>query len=92
MVNQTHKKVVRHLKMGQLNKIIKKKKKELEIIDRHIFIRFLYKCKTVDETCEFMGISLSIGHRWLNRWNDEECDGLFNRYSNDGRKSKLTED
>jgi transposase len=91
MVNQIQKKVVRHLKMGQLNKIIKKKKKELEIIDRLIFIRFLYKGKTVDETCDFMDISLSTGHRWLDRWNEEGCDGLFNRYSNGGRKSKLTE-
>jgi transposase len=92
MVNQIQKKVIKHLKIGKLNKIIKHKKKEAEILDKLIFIRLLYKNKTVEEACDLMDISLSTGHRWLDRWNDDACEGLFNRYSNGGRKAKLTDE
>jgi transposase len=92
MLNQIQKKVVKHLKKGKLNKIIRKKQKEIEIVDRLIFIRLLYKGKTVEKASELMDISLSTGHRWLDRWNEDGCEGLYNRYSNGGKKAKLTDE
>jgi transposase len=92
MANQIQKKVVKHLEIVKLNNIIKNKKKEIEFVDKLIFINLMCKGKTVEKACELMDISLSAGHHWLDRWNEEGCDGLYNRYSNDGRKSKLTND
>ncbi|MCL2114817.1 MAG: IS630 family transposase [Methanobrevibacter sp.] len=42
--------------------------------------------------CERMDISLPTGHKWLDRWNDEGYEGLYPKYKNCGRPSKLSDE
>jgi transposase len=90
MVNQIQKKVELHIKKGKLNKLIKEHEQEAAVLNKLHFIRLLYKGKTVEEACELEEVSLSTGHRWLDEWNDGGYDGLYPKYKNGGRKSKLT--
>ncbi|MDR2623208.1 MAG: helix-turn-helix domain-containing protein [Methanobrevibacter sp.] len=53
-----------------MNKIISRHQQEGDVLKKLIFIRFLYRKKTVEEACELMEISLSTGHRWLDEWNE----------------------
>lgn len=89
MVNQIQKKVIRHLRPKDLKKIIRKKEIEASVLEKLLFIQILYKGKWVDEACDLMDISLSTGHRWLDEWNDGSVEGLYPKYHNGGRKSKL---
>jgi len=91
MVGKVQKQVVKHLKLGVLNKYIKKKEKDAEVLRKLYFIKKLYKGEKIADACKLMDISLPTGHNWLDRWNEEGYSGLFPKYFNCGRPSKLSD-
>jgi transposase len=92
MVNKIQKKVIKHVKKTNLNKKINEYQINPQVLKKLFFIRFLYNGETVEKACELQEISLSTGHRWLDRWNESGYEGLLPKYGNCGRKSKLTDD
>jgi putative transposase len=91
MVGKVQKVVVKHLKPGVLDSYIKKKEKDADVLRKLYFIRELYKGEKIADACKSLGISLPTGHNWLDKWNEEGYDGLFPKYFNGGRPSKLSE-
>jgi putative transposase len=91
MVGKVQKQVVKHLKPKVLNKYIKKKEKDADVLRKLYFIKKLYKGEKIADACKEMEISLPTGHNWLDRWNEEGYIGLFPKYYNGGRPSKLSD-
>lgn len=91
MVGMVQKKVVKHLKHSVLNKYIKKKEKDADVLRKLYFIKKLYEGEKIADACKLMDISLPTGHSWLDRWNEEGYSGLFPKYFNGGRPSKLSD-
>jgi putative transposase len=92
MVGKIQKKVIKHLNRKTLNKCINKKEKSADVLRKLYFIRNLYKGKRIETACKNSEISLPTGHKWLDRWNEEGYEGLYSKYSNGGRPSKLSSD
>ena len=91
MVGKVQKVVVKHLKPVVLDSYIKKKEKDADVLRKLYFIRELYKGERIADACKSLDISLPTGHNWLDRWNEEGYDGLFPKYFNGGRPSKLSD-
>jgi len=92
MVGMPQKKIEYHLDPKELNKCINKKEKEVDILRKLYVIRDLYKRKKPENICEKRDISLPTLHKWWDRWNEEGYEGLFPKYYNGGRPSKLSFD
>jgi putative transposase len=92
MSGRVQKKLVKHINRKKLDKCINKKEKEAEVLRKLYFIRQLYKGKKIEIGAEKCGISLPTAHKWLDRWNEEGYVGLFPKYSNGGRPSKLSDE
>jgi putative transposase len=90
MVGMPQKKIERHLHPKELNKCINKKEKEVDILRKLYVIRDLYKGKKPEIICKNRDISLPTLHKWWDRWNEEGYSGLFPKYYNGGRHSKLS--
>lgn len=91
MVGKVQKVVVKHLKQDVLDECIKKKEKDADVLRRLYFVNKLYKGKKIADACKSLDISLPTGHKWLDRWNEEGYHGLFPKYFNGGRPSKLSD-
>jgi len=81
--------LVRHENVSELTQLIKKKEKDVRVLKRLYFIRFLYNGLSVEESAENVGIRKSTGYQWLDRWNKEGYDGLAPKFAG-GRPSKLS--
>ncbi|MCL2116574.1 MAG: winged helix-turn-helix domain-containing protein [Methanobrevibacter sp.] len=90
MVGMPQKKIEYHLNPKELNKCINKKEKEVEVLRKLYVIKDLYKMKKPENICKKRGISLPTLHRWWDLWNEEGYEGLFPKYYNSGRHSKLS--
>ncbi|MDR2623597.1 MAG: helix-turn-helix domain-containing protein [Methanobrevibacter sp.] len=90
MVGKIQKEVHKHINGKKLNKYINKLEKEASVLRKLYFIRYLYKGKKIDVACKKCGITLPTGHNWLDKWNEEGYDGLYPKYFNGGRPSKLS--
>ena len=90
MVGKTQKKVKKHLNPKKLNKCINKLEKEVDVLRKLYVIRDFYKEKKAVNISKNRGISLPTVHRWLDQWNNEGYDGLYPKYHNGGRHSKLS--
>lgn len=91
MVGKVQKVVVKHWEESVLDECIKKKEKDVDVLRRLYFIRELYRGERIADACKLLGISLPTGHNWLDRWNEEGYDGLFPKYFNSGRRSRLSD-
>ena len=81
--------LVRHENVGELTQLIKKKEKDVRVLKRLYFIRFLYNGLSVEESAENVGIRKSTGYQWLDIWNKKGYDGLAPTFAG-GRPSKMT--
>ena len=81
--------LVRHENVNELTQLIKNKEKDVRVLKRLYFIRFLYNGQSVEESAENVGIRKSTGYQWLDRWNKEGYDGLAPKFAG-GRPSKLS--
>jgi putative transposase len=92
MAGRVQKKLIRHIDEKELDDCINKKEKEVKVLRKLYFIRLLYNDEKIETVSEKCGISLPTAHSWLDRWNEEGYDGLFPKYSNCGRSSKLSDE
>ncbi len=73
-----------------LKKRIRKKEKNLKVLNRLHFINYLYNGCSIPEASEKLGITKQTGYIWLERWNKDGYEGLKPRFAG-GRPSKLTD-
>jgi putative transposase len=92
MVGKPQKKIKRHWNLKELNKHINKLEKSVDILRKLYVVRDLYKKKKPENICKKRGISLPTLHKWWDRWNEEGYEGLFPKYHNGGRPSKLSDE
>jgi len=92
MVNMVQKKVKNHLSKNKLKKLIKSFKNDCLMYKRFVFIDAVDSGKKVSEVCELLGITEPTGHKWLDVYNEEGPEGLYPKYKNSGRRSKLSDD
>ena len=85
-------KVKTHVKREKLDKLIKSHDQNSDVLKKLYFIRHLYDGKNVHEASELLDVSSSTGYRWLDQWNYEGYEGLYPKYKNAGRKSKLSDE
>ena len=83
--------VAKKISFGDLEKTIKGKEKELRVLNRLYFIRFLYQGCVIEEASEKLGITMPTAYEWLKRWNKSGYDGLVPNF-NGGPKPKLSEE
>ena len=83
--------ITKTISLNDLEKTIKEKEKELRILKRLYFIRFLYQGHVIEEASEKIGITVPTAYEWLKRWNKSGYDGLVPHFSG-GPKPKLSEE
>lgn len=83
-------KVRKWISSEELKERIRKKEKDVKVLNRLYFINQLYNGCSVPEASEKLGITKQTGYIWLERWNEEGYEGLIPRFSG-GRPSKITD-
>ncbi|MHC1567198.1 MAG: helix-turn-helix domain-containing protein, partial [Candidatus Syntropharchaeia archaeon] len=82
--------VLKHLPAEELDKRIKKLKKDTKVLQR-LYLRHPYRAMSVKEAADLVGVTKATGYAWLKRWNSNGYEGLKPNYGG-GRPSKLTEE
>ena len=82
--------IAKIISLNDLEITIKEKEKEVRILKRLYFIRFLYQGYVIEEASEKLGITMPTAYEWLKRWNKSGYDGLIPHFSG-GPKPKLSE-
>jgi len=82
----------------ELKRLIRKKEKDLKVLNRVYFINYLYNECSVPEASEKFGITKQTGYIWPERWNERGYEGLKPRFAGripskiaDQEKSQLKE-
>lgn len=81
--------VIRSVTEYDLSRMISREKSRARIIPMLIFIRLLYKGRSVPEAASDLGVSKRSGYLWLDRWNKNGAEGLVLMHGG-GFKPKLT--
>lgn len=81
----------KYLSLEELKEVIQEKRKEAKMLERLLFIKFLYKGEPVPQAAERVEVSDVTGYNWLERWNENGIKGLKPQYSG-GPKPKLDND
>jgi putative transposase len=92
MVNMVQKKVENHLSHKKLKNIIKSLKNDCLMYRKFVLIDAVKGGKKVSEVCEMLKISEPTGHRWLDNYNEKGPEGLYPKYNNSGKRSKLSDE
>jgi putative transposase len=82
--------VVRHVSPDELSGWIRRKEKEMRVLKRLYFIKYLYEGAGVEEAADKVGVVKAVGYEWLRRWNKEGYKGLRPKFGG-GRPPALTE-
>ena len=82
--------VVKCISAEELDNMIRKLERNVRVLKRLYFIRYLYKGLSVEESAELVGITKATGYSWLRRWNTSGYEGIIPEFGG-GRPSKLTE-
>ncbi len=90
MTRSSSLKVRKWITADELKKIVRKKEKDIKVLNRLHFMNYLYQGYNVPEASEKLGITKQTGYIWLERWNEEGYNGLIPRFAG-GRPSKLTD-
>lgn len=91
MTRKRTREVVRLLTDKEISNTISKERTRARIVPMLIFIRFLYRGKSVPEAASELGISKRSGYLWLLRWNRNGIEGLVPKHGG-GFRPKLTDD
>lgn len=83
-------KVKKWITSEELKKKIRLKEKDVKVLNRMHFINYLYSGCSVPEASKKLGITKVTGYNWLERWNQDGCEGIIPRFAG-GRPSKLTD-
>ena len=83
-------KVEKWITVEELKERIRKKEKDVKVLNRLHFINYLYNGVSVPEASEKLGITKVTGYNWLERWNEDGYEGIIPRFAG-GRPSKLTD-
>jgi len=83
--------ITKKISLNDLEKTIKEKEKELRVLKRLYFIRFLYQGYVIEEASEKVGITMPTAYEWLKRWNKSGYSGLVPHFSG-GPKPKLSKE
>jgi len=82
----------------ELKMLIRKKEKDLKVLNRSYFINYLYNEYSVPEASEKLGMTKQTGYIWIERWNERGYEGLKLRFAGgipskiaDQEKSRLKE-
>lgn len=90
MGRKQEKEIIRHVTLGELNRIIKKDERSVRVLERLYFIKFIYKGDTIKDACQKVNISEPTGYSWLDSWNKQGYKGLVPNFSG-GPKPKIGE-
>ena len=81
--------VVKSVPENELSWMISRERSRARIVPMLIFIRMLYKGKSVPEAASELSVSKRSGYLWLERWNREGIEGLIPLHGG-GFRPKLT--
>jgi len=76
-------------KMAKYWNLKRKTEKNVRVLKRLYFIRYLYKGMSVEEAAQLVGVTKATGYSWLKRWNDKGYEGLIPNFGG-GRPPKIT--
>ena len=88
MTRSSSLKVRKWITADELKNIVRKKEKDVKVLNRLHFMNYLYQGYNVPEASEKLGITKQTGYIWLERWNEDCYDGIIPHFSG-GRPSKL---
>jgi putative transposase len=83
-------KVKKWISSEELKEQIRRKERDLKVLNRLHFINYLYDGCSVPEASEKLGMTKQAGYIWLERLNRDAYDGLIPRFAG-GRPSKITD-
>lgn len=84
-------KVKRWMSKGELVNMIKDKKIEARILQRLLFIKYLYEGDSVPAAAKRLEITLPTAYSWRKRWNEGGYEGLIPNFSG-GAPPQLSEE
>lgn len=79
---------VKHLTFEELRDVIQEKRKDAKMLERLLFIKFMYKGDSVPQAADKLEVSDVTGYNWLERWDEGGLEGLKPQYSG-GPKPKI---
>lgn len=68
---------------------IKDKKVEARMLQRLLFIKYLYEGDSVPEAADKVEVTFPTGYEWRNRWNEDGYEGLIPAFAG-GAPAKLS--
>lgn len=81
----------KHLTLEELKTVIQEKRKDAKMLERLLFIKFLYKGDPVPKAAKRVEVSDVTGYNWLERWNEGGVEGIKPQFAG-GPKPKLNQE
>ena len=72
--------VKKHMPLKSLKKKIRKKEKDVKVLNKLHFIRACYHNDNIPEVAKQQDLPISTAYRWINQWNEGGYDGLKPKY------------
>lgn len=74
----------------ELVRKIKEKNVEARMLQRLLFIKYLYEGDSVPQAADKVEVTFPVGYEWRNRWNEHGYNGLVPQFDG-GPKPRLSE-
>jgi putative transposase len=91
MINKHNVKIADHLKIHEIDELIKGYKVQMRFYQRLIFMRSIMTDSTIKEASESVGVTTKTGYNWLNSYNNKGLDGLIPNFGG-GKPAYLTDE
>ena len=91
MPRPKRKEIKKVMSKNKLNKQIRKFEEDTKVLNKLHFIRHLYNGKSIEEAAKLEEISISTAYSWLNRWNENDIEGLRTK-PRSGRPGSLSDE
>ena len=83
-------KIADHLDLDEIHQLMKKYKDSHEMYTRLLLISMVYQGESISKASKYIHKSRKAGERYVKNYNEKGVEGLYTKYHNCGRKSKLT--
>ena len=86
------KKIADHLDLDEIYQLMNKYKDSHEMYIRLQLISMVYQGESITKASKYIHKSRKAGERYVKNYNKKGVEGLYTKYHNCGRKSKLTDE
>ena len=85
-------KIAGHLDLNEIKSLMKEYKESHDLYEKLLLISMVYQGESIAKASKYLNKSRKTGERWVKNYNEKGLEGLYTKYHNCGRKSKLTDE